>query len=257
MSATVATHVAGFLDDLSAHLRQLKESGVSEVEVDVGLVKNLARISAAPADLAPDPSVGTESSREEVTPMPSTLENVARRIAACTRCELCKTRKNTVPGQGSGTPEIMFIGEGPGADEDEQGLAFVGRAGQLLTRMIEAMGYQRDQVWIGNIVKCRPPNNRNPTAEEMNACLPYLREQIALLKPRVIVCLGAVAVKGLFDTTETISRLRGNWMQFEGIDTMPTFHPAYLLRNPPAKRVVWDDLKAVLKKLDKPLPAAG
>lgn len=183
------------------------------------------------------------------------LEAIARKISTCRLCPLHKTRTRTVPGQGAAHPEILFIGEGPGADEDQQGLAFVGRAGKLLTRMIEAMGLERDAVWIGNIVKCRPPDNRAPTAEEMAACLPYLRQQITLLKPRVIVCLGATAVKGLFGTTPGITKIRGHWMTFEDIDTMPTFHPAYLLRNPPAKREVWDDLKTVLKKLNRPVPA--
>lgn len=186
--------------------------------------------------------------------MPASLKHIADRIARCQQCGLCQTRTHTVPGQGAASPDIMFIGEGPGADEDAQGLAFVGRAGKLLTKIIEAMGYQRDEVWIGNIVKCRPPNNRVPSPDEMEACLPYLREQIALLKPRVIVCLGATAVKGLFNTTQGITKLRGTWMSFEGIDAMPTYHPAYLLRNPPAKRDVWEDMKSVLRHIDRPLP---
>ena len=182
------------------------------------------------------------------------LDAIAERIGHCRLCGLCETRNLTVPGQGSAHPEIMFIGEGPGADEDRQGLAFVGRAGQLLTKIILAMGYEREAVWIGNIVKCRPPNNRVPTPEEMKSCLPYLREQIALLQPKVIVCLGATAVKGLFETQTGITNLRGQWMTFEGIDAMPTYHPAYLLRNPPAKREVWADMQEVLRKLGRPVP---
>lgn len=187
-----------------------------------------------------------------------TLDAVAARIAECRLCPLCETRTRTVPGQGSPNPELMFVGEGPGADEDAQGLAFVGRAGQLLTRIIEAMGMTRDEVFIGNIVKCRPPGNRVPSPEEMDACLPYLHEQIALLKPRVIVCLGATAVKGLFGPEAGgITRIRGRWRTYDGIDTMPTYHPAYLLRNPAGKRDVWDDMKAVLKRLGRDVPKPG
>lgn len=148
----------------------------------------------------------------------------------------------------------MFIGEGPGADEDRQGLAFVGKAGQLLTRIIEAMGFTREQVFIGNIVKCRPPGNRTPFPDEMAACLPFLEEQIQLLKPRVIVALGATAVRGLLGLEMGITRLRGKWLSYRGIDVMPTFHPAYLLRNPAGKKEVWEDMKAVLERLGREPP---
>jgi len=223
------------IDGLIDHLRLQQENGLRHIEADPALVARLTQ----PA--APGPSAD--------------LSGIANRIAACTLCGLCKTRNRTVPGQGSSRPELIFVGEGPGADEDAQGLAFVGRAGQLLTKIIEAMGLSRDEVWIGNIVKCRPPNNRVPTPEEMNACLPYLREQIALLQPKVMVCLGATAVKGLLDPQAQISKVRGTWMTFEGIDVMPTFHPAYLLRNPPAKREVWEDMKSVLQRLGRAAPA--
>ena len=150
-----------------------------------------------------------------------------------------------MPGQGCAAPEILFVGEGPGADEDRQGLAFVGRAGQLLTKIIAAMGFTREQVFIGNIVKCRPPENRTPYPEEMQACLPFLKEQIALLRPKVIVALGATAVRGLLNLEIGITKLRGKWQTYEGIDLMPTYHPAYLLRNESAKRPVWEDMKLV------------
>ena len=173
----------------------------------------------------------------------------------CTQCRLHKGRTRTVPGQGSTAPEIMFIGEGPGYDEDQQGLAFVGRAGQLLTKIIEAMGLTRDEVFIGNIVKCRPPENRKPLPDEMQACLPYLREQIRLLNPKIIVALGATAVQGLLEIeTVGITKMRGKWLSYNGIDLMPTYHPAYLLRNPVAKKDVWEDMKAVLAKLGKEPP---
>ena len=183
------------------------------------------------------------------------LKEIAARVSVCKKCRLCEKRTKTVPGQGAINPEIMFIGEGPGADEDRQGLAFVGRAGQLLTKIIEAMGYTRDQIFIGNVVKCRPPDNRTPLPDEMETCLPYLREQIALLKPKVIVALGATALKGLFpDTKMGITKLRGQWMSYEKIDVMPTYHPAYLLRNPAGKRDVWEDMKTVLGHLGKEIP---
>ncbi len=137
----------------------------------------------------------------------------------------------------------MFVGEGPGADEDARGEPFVGAAGQLLDRMVAAMGYQRDEVYIANIVKCRPPNNRKPEASEMASCVPFLTQQLTLVKPRVIVALGATAVQGLCGTSEGITRLRGKWKLYKGsIPIMPTFHPAYLLRSPAAKRDVWNDL---------------
>ena len=147
----------------------------------------------------------------------------------------------------------MFVGEAPGADEDEQGLAFVGRAGQLLTKMIAAMGFKREEVFIANILKCRPPDNRPPTPEEMAICIPYLKRQIAEVQPKVIVALGATAVLGLLNLTG-ISKLRGNWQTFEGIDLMPTYHPSYLLRNPVMKKEAWSDLQVVLKRLGRTPP---
>jgi DNA polymerase len=148
----------------------------------------------------------------------------------------------------------LFVGEAPGFAEDQKGLAFVGKAGQLLTKMIEAMGYTRDQVFIGNIIKCRPPNNRTPLPDEMETCMPYLRQQIEILKPKVIVAMGATAVKGLLGLQEGITKLRGTWLSFEGTEVMPTYHPAYLLRNESAKKDVWNDLKAVLKRLGRKPP---
>lgn len=194
------------------------------------------------------------STRGAEQPVEERLAEIVQRVAGCELCALCKERTNTVPGQGSSTPELMFIGEGPGANEDAQGLPFVGRAGDLLTKMIIAMGLSRDEVFITNIVKCRPPGNRNPAPDEMDACMPYLHEQITVLQPKVIVALGAVAVKGLLNISTGISKLRGNWHSFQGIDMMPTYHPAYLLRNPPMKKEVWEDLKEVLRRLGKPIP---
>jgi len=186
---------------------------------------------------------------------PSTsLQDIAALIGQCQRCTLSQTRTNVVPGVGMESPDVMFIGEAPGADEDKQGLPFVGRAGQLLTKMIEAMGYTRETVFIANILKCRPPDNRTPLPEEMETCMPFLRQQIALVKPKVIVALGATAVEGLLRTGQRISQTRGKWARFENTPLMPTFHPSYLLRNPIAKKDAWADLLAVLKHLGKTPP---
>jgi len=148
----------------------------------------------------------------------------------------------------------MFVGEGPGADEDARGEPFVGKAGQLLTKMIEAMGFRRDEVYIANVVKCRPPGNRDPEPDEIEACEPFLKAQIAAIRPRVIVALGRFAVQTLLRDGAPISRQRGRWRAYEGVRLMPTFHPAYLLRNPPEKKKAWDDLQLVMKEFGKTLP---
>ncbi|HYP76516.1 MAG TPA: uracil-DNA glycosylase [Polyangiaceae bacterium] len=183
------------------------------------------------------------------------LQALAELVQTCTRCGLCKQRQQTVFARGNGSSGVCFVGEGPGADEDAQGLPFVGKAGQLLDRMIEAMGLDREEVYVCNVVKCRPPENRKPEPDEMAACLPYLNEQLELIAPRVIVALGATAVQGLLGTSEGIMRLRGKWKSYRGTDVMPTFHPAYLLRTPAAKREVWDDLQEVLRRLGRSVPA--
>jgi uracil-DNA glycosylase family 4 len=248
------------LKDLADFLEYQLEEGQTVTELDPAVLETLSRsvpvMGSQPEDTisADALSHAADTARPTSTNVLEGLAQISTRIAQCRQCTLCEARTNTVPGQGSPTPAIAFVGEGPGADEDQQGLAFVGRAGKLLTKMIEAMGLTRDEVWIGNIVKCRPPGNRAPLPDEMEACLPYLKEQLALLQPRVIVCLGATAVKGLLETKTGITKLRGNWRSFEGIDVMPTFHPAYLLRNPPAKKDVWEDLKDVLRHLGRPIP---
>lgn len=211
-----------------------------------------SRVGAAMAPVEPKvaPVVVARKDRVEVE---VGLAAIVAEVAACKACPLHEKRTRTVPGQGACAPDIMFIGEAPGEDEDKQGLAFVGRAGQLLTKMILAMGYSRDEVFIANICKCRPPGNRQPADEEMAACLPYLKRQIELIRPKVIVALGATALKGLFNKTG-IMKLRGTWESIQGIDVMLTYHPAYLLRNPPSKREVWEDLKAVLARLGRTPP---
>ena len=226
------------LNNLQAYLEYERDEGVTCMDADPATVAELGKAPPRPVNAEPE------------------LRRIAAEVAACRRCGLHKTRTRTVPGQGSPRPEIMFVGEGPGAEEDEQGMAFVGDAGQLLTRMIGAMGFTREQVFIANIVKCRPPANRTPLPEEMAACLPYLQRQIALLQPRVIVALGGTAVRGLLQIDTGITRLRGQWCTYEEIPVMPTFHPSYLLRDEGAKykRDVWNDLQAVLKRIGREPP---
>lgn len=265
--------VRDILEQASEYLLWLQEEGVGHVEsarrirnVQPGLptgggtsTQAMAAAVTPPASavspsVSSSPAIAAGSPDEPVDSQVSGLAAIAADIAGCKRCALHRTRTRTVPGQGHGTPDILFVGEAPGADEDEQGLAFVGAAGQLLTRMILAMGLQREEVFIANILKCRPPGNRVPTPEEMETCLPYLKKQIQCLKPRVIVALGSTAVRGLLHAETGITKLRGTWKVFQDIPVMPTFHPAYLLRNPPAKKAAWEDLQAVLRRIGRTPP---
>ena len=180
-----------------------------------------------------------------------TLDEIRRELGDCQRCKLCSTRKNIVFGSGNPRAELVFVGEGPGENEDLQGVPFVGAAGELLTKMIEAMGFRRDDVYICNVVKCRPPGNRNPEPDEIASCEPFLRAQLAAIQPKVVVALGKFAAQTLLRDATPITRMRGNWRTYEGIQLMPTFHPAYLLRSPAEKRKAWEDLQAVMKVLGK------
>jgi len=173
---------------------------------------------------------------------------------SCPCCGLEKSRNKLVFGEGNPGAEIMFVGEAPGEDEDKQGRPFVGRAGELLTKMIAAMGYKREDVYIANILKCRPPDNRNPTPEEEEACIPYLYYQIDIIKPKILVTLGNVPTKALLRTNEGITKIRGKWREYNSIPLMPTYHPSYLLREESKKKEAWDDLKSVLAKLGKKPP---
>ncbi len=256
--------MASVIDGLAEYLRYQKEIGVEHLEIPGPLSiepvpKATPQVPATPdppPPPPPPPPVEPAPAPPTATDASEALCQIAERISACTQCTLCEQRQNTVPGQGTKNPDILFVGEGPGAEEDRQGLAFVGEAGGLLTRMITAMGFSRDEVFIANVVKCRPPGNRNPNPQEIAACMPYLEEQIDILKPKVIVALGATAMKGLLgDELVSITRIRGSWMQFKGIDLMPTFHPAYLQRNPDAKKDVWKDLKKVLQRIGRKPPS--
>jgi uracil-DNA glycosylase family 4 len=185
----------------------------------------------------------------------ASLQAVRDDLGDCQRCRLAGGRKTIVFGQGNPEAELMFVGEAPGADEDEQGLAFVGRAGQLLTDIIEkGMKLRRADVFIANVLKCRPPQNRNPEPDEILSCQPFLEAQIRAIQPRVIVGLGKFGAQWLLKTAEPITRLRGRMGEFQGIPVMPTYHPAYLLRNAAGKKDVWEDMKVVLKLLGRPVP---
>ncbi len=177
--------------------------------------------------------------------MDETLENIRGDLGDCRRCKLAGGRTNIVFGSGNPQADLMFVGEAPGADEDAQGLPFVGRAGQLLTKIIEAMGLRREDVYICNILKCRPPKNRNPESDEIAACEPFLFRQINSVKPRVICALGTFGAQTLLKSKEPISRLRGRFLEYRGTKLMATFHPAYLLRNPNEKRKVWEDVQKI------------
>jgi DNA polymerase len=168
---------------------------------------------------------------------------------ACEKCRLSKTRTQVVYGVGNPNADLMFIGEAPGRDEDLQGEPFVGRAGQLLTDIIKAMKLTRDDVYIANVIKCRPPENRNPEPDELDACRPYIRRQVELIQPKVIVTLGRFALQSLTEKAYGITSVRGQWLEYDGVKVMPTYHPAYLLRNPAAKKEVWADMKKVMAEL--------
>jgi DNA polymerase len=177
------------------------------------------------------------------------LDDLERIALVCEKCRLAKTRTQVVYGVGSPTADLMFIGEAPGRDEDLQGKPFVGRAGQLLTDIIKAMKLTRDDVYIANVIKCRPPENRNPEPDELDACRPWIRRQIEIIQPQVIVTLGRFALQSLTEKGYAISSVRGQWLDYNGIKVMPTYHPAYLLRNPAAKKEVWADMKKVMAEL--------
>lgn len=187
----------------------------------------------------------------ELTGVRPSLDEVREALGECQRCRLHRDRRHLVFGVGNPHADLMFIGEAPGLDEDRQGEPFVGKAGQLLTRMIAAMGLRRDEVYIANIVKCRPPKNRDPEPDEVASCEPFLHRQIDAIGPRLIVALGNFAAKTLLRTTTGITRLRGEFRSYQGVPLMPTFHPAYLLRNPDGKKLVWKDLQAVMAEMDR------
>ena len=262
---------------LRDYVDQLREEGFDGVPAgNLTASPAAGAIAAKPAPTRPNEAARTEpSSGSAPAPRPpvasaqlfskypgleqtTTLEELRTFIGDCTRCKLAPLRKNLVFGVGNPNAELMFIGEGPGADEDAKGEPFVGRAGQLLTDIIErGMGIRRSDVYICNVIKCRPPENRNPEPDEVAACEPFMLRQIDLVKPKVIVGLGTFAVQAVLKVKTPISKLRGNWHEVRGIRMMPTFHPAYLLRNPGDKRLVWADIQEVMKELGMPIARRG
>lgn len=238
--------------ELVDHLQYFKELGVAGVSRDPQWRVRPMAVEAA-ADALASPAAATSPASPDSPAAPASfvssesLDDIKTDIGpACTRCKLCtQGRSQIVFGVGNPKARLMFVGEAPGEDEDKKGEPFVGRAGQLLTKIIEAIGMSRDQVYIANVIKCRPPNNRNPEPDEVEACEPYLFRQIAVIRPRVIVPLGKFAAQCLLKSVEPITRLRGRQFDYRGTVLIPTFHPAYLLRNPSAKREVWEDMKKV------------
>jgi uracil-DNA glycosylase family 4 len=182
-------------------------------------------------------------------PAPSGLDVIRHEIGDCQRCKLAPSRTNIVFGSGNPQAELVFVGEAPGSDEDRQGLPFVGRAGQLLTKIIESIGVKREEVYICNVLKCRPPDNRNPEPDEVAACNPFLKKQLAAIRPKVVCCLGTFAAHTVMQTAASISKLRGKFFDMDGIRVIATFHPAYLLRSPEKKREVWEDMKQIRAEL--------
>ncbi|MCM2357969.1 MAG: uracil-DNA glycosylase [Geobacteraceae bacterium] len=221
--------VRGLLGSLRVYLEELRESGVD------GLPYGTPETVSTPAG---------EKQRES-------LDDIRTNLGECGRCQLGKTRTNLVFGVGNPEARLVFVGEAPGRDEDLQGEPFVGEAGQLLTKIIQAMGFRREEVYICNVLKCRPPNNRNPQPSEVEQCHPFMLRQVKAIGPAVVVALGTFAAQTLLQTKEPISRLRGRFHDYHGIPLMPTFHPAFLLRNAEKKREVWEDMQQVMRLLGK------
>jgi uracil-DNA glycosylase family 4 len=269
---------------IAAHLRFYQELGVTGVSRDAAWRSRAAGDSQQPTAGSQQPtadSVQPTADSQQPTadsqqptadslrltaatdtpaaaPVVWTLQAIREDIGDCTRCKLHTLgRRQVVFGVGNPDAELMFVGEAPGADEDIQGIPFVGRAGQLLTKMIQAMGFSRDQVYIANVVKCRPPENRNPEADEIASCEPFLFRQIETIKPTVIIALGSFAARTLLRTQEPISRLRGRVYDYHGAKLIPTFHPSFLLRSPNQKKYAWDDLKVALTVMGRQPPAAS
>jgi DNA polymerase len=244
-------------DQIAAHLQFFADLGAAGVSRDAAWTDRVARIAPAPQSAAQDAvpaDADAPKAMHGAPPAPAPhdesrtlLDEIRAEIGDCTRCKLCSLgRKQVVFGVGNPNAELMFVGEAPGADEDEQGEPFVGRAGQLLTKIIEAIGMQRSDVYIANVLKCRPPGNRAPEPDEVATCEPFLFKQIDSIRPKVIVALGTHAAHALLKIDTPISKIRGHVLDYRGgIKLVPTFHPAYLLRSPDRKRDVWEDMKKV------------
>ncbi len=235
-------------ENIALHLERLKRSGIRTMAISKASA--LKKEAEAPM-IASAMTAHLDKAAREGHDNKTVLESVRKVIGDCTRCGLHTTRTNIVFGDGDPNASLMFVGEAPGADEDAKGIPFVGRAGQLLTKMIQAMGFDRSQVYIANIVKCRPPDNRYPEPEESMTCYPFLLQQIEAIKPHIIVTLGNLATQTLLQTKTGITALHGNFQDFHGTKLMPTYHPAFLLRNPNMKKPCWEDLQIVMAELKK------
>lgn len=237
------------LDRLYSAMELYRELGFKYLPVNKENVEGLIKRGRTTERAAPD-----IQHKEEVRPQGTkkdALKALRERIGDCSRCKLSDKRNNLVFGEGSADADIMFIGEGPGREEDLKARPFVGDAGKLLTNLIVKLGMKREDVYIANIIKCRPPYNRDPEEDEVSSCRPFVEEQVEIIKPKVIVCLGRVAAQTLLNVKIPISRMRGNFFDFNGIPVMPTFHPAYLLRNPKDKWLTWDDMQKVMKEVGR------
>lgn len=233
------------LSALRGYLVDLRESGVDGLPVSPFVRKD----EGDGAGIQENPVAETSPPAGMVESVTDTLDAIRGELGECLRCSLGQSRTNLVFGRGNGKARLVFVGEAPGREEDLAGEPFVGEAGRLLTKIIQAMGFEREQVYICNVLKCRPPGNRNPRLEEINVCEPFLRRQLRVIGPEVVVALGTFSAQSLLQSREPISRLRGCFHDYHGIALMPTFHPAYLLRNPAMKRHVWDDMQMVMKRL--------
>jgi DNA polymerase len=233
------------LSALRGYLVDLSESGVDGLPVSAFVREDEGGVE----DIQENPDAETSPPAGVVESVMDTLDTIRGELGQCLRCPLGEFRTNLVFGSGNGRARLVFVGEAPGREEDLAGEPFVGEAGRLLTKIIQAMGFEREQVYICNVLKCRPPGNRNPRPEEIGVCEPFLRRQLRVIGPEVIVALGTFSAQSLLQSREPISRLRGRFHDYHGIALMPTFHPAYLLRNPAMKRHVWDDMQVVMKRL--------
>jgi len=253
----IESELLDIVTQIRKHLEYQRMLGVGSIELIPTMTALLTDKADAPSAVNKGQSSATKTGHvpktEERVPCPSGgLTAVREELGNCSRCKLHKGRKTIVFGEGDPSSVLVFVGEGPGYEEDQQGRPFVGAAGQLLTDIIvKGIKLSREDVYICNIVKCRPPNNRNPEPDEINACEPFLLKQLEAIKPKIIVALGNIAAKTLLKTGEGITSLRGRWQTYHGIAVMPTFHPAYLLRNPKDKALVWEDIKKVITELDR------